>query len=744
MSEPCKYSAPGPTTGVAAWIRSRTALSLWMVAILTGSGDAAAQTEKTQKGSAVTDKAAPRHTNRLAQATSPYLLQHAHNPVDWYEWGPEAFEEARNRDKVVFLSIGYSACHWCHVMAHESFEDEEVAALLNLSFVSIKVDREERPDIDEIYMAYTQALTQHGGWPMSVWITPDGTPFHAGTYFPRNDFLQLLQNITDGWNEDRESITKPADSAKAFFSRWGSRAAPTDTAISLKTVDESALQLVRYFDRTLGGLESAANKFPPSMTMDLLLRVYRRTGKAELLEAVDVTLDNMARGGIHDQLGGGFCRYSTDPRWLVPHFEKMLYDQALVASIYLDATQLTKNPLYTRTAADILDYVIDDLQSKEGGFYSSRDADSEGLEGTFYIWTVEQVREVLGEEESRLCCAFFDVSSKGNWFEHLGHAPPGPKNVLRIIKPRKAFAKLHGLDPVDLDRRIDSWRRKLLAARSKRTPPGLDDKVLTGWNGLMIASLAKGARVLNEPRYAKAAAGAADFILTKLRVEGRLLRSYRNGQAHLMGYLNDYAFFIEGLLNLYEATFDPKWLREAKALTDTSIKYYYDPRDGGFFFTANDAEKLIARSKQPRDQAIPSGNSVHAMNLLRLAILFDRKDYREKAESIFKAFGAEAAQSPGAFDRLLCAADFAQDVVKEIAIIGDPAWKETLDLVHTVYDRYLPNKLVVGASDVQTKTDIPLLKAKTRRKGRSAAYVCENYRCRLPVTEPDALAKQLE
>jgi len=690
-------------------------------------------------------KIEPRHTNRLARATSPYLLQHAHNPVDWYEWGPEAFEKAKADDKPIFLSIGYAACHWCHVMEHESFEDEEAAKVLNDGFVSIKVDREERPDIDELYMAYTQALTGGGGWPMSVLLTSDGTPFYAGTYFPKEQLIQVLRQVSEKWKSDRDKITGGAAQARAFFDQWAGSPKPAEGVISLESVDRTAVTLSQHFDRSLGGMSGGGgNKFPPSMAMDLLLRVYRRTANAALREVVDTTLDHMARGGIYDHVGGGICRYSTDPQWLVPHFEKMLYDQAMVSSIYLDGYLVSKNRQYADVARDIFDYVLEDLRSPQGAFYSSRDADSDGKEGKFYIWTVNEIESVLGNEEGELCCKFFDVTESGNWFERLGHAPAGPKNILHISKPPAVFAKMHNLAVEELAAKIRNWREKLAVARAKRTPPALDDKVLTDWNGLMIAALAKGARVLDEPKYAQAAATAADFILANLQKDGRLLRTYRNGEARLTATLGDYAFLIEGLLNLYEATFERKWLDEAKRLADVSIRYYYDDHDGGFFFTASDGEKLLARSKQSQDGAIPSGNSVHAMNLLRLAVLFDRKDLREKNESILRAFAQQASESPGAYERLDCAADFYHDRVKEIAVIGDPASPDTKALIREIYNRYLPNKVVVFAPDKVTDTSIPLLTGKGPIKGRPTAYVCENFKCRLPVTTPDDLARELD
>jgi uncharacterized protein YyaL (SSP411 family) len=695
------------------------------VAIGEKGGSPAGPTQEEGNMKAATE---PKHTNRLIHATSPYLLQHARNPVDWYEWGDEALGKARKEDKPIFLSIGYSACHWCHVMEHESFEDEEVAALLDEHFVSIKVDREERPDIDEIYMAYTQATTGGGGWPMSVWLKPDGVPFYAGTYFPKSALINILKQISEEWQSNREAFNERDGAVRRFFDQWSSGLPLAEAVIPKGTVEEAAKLVARYFDRTHGGTSgSGTNKFPPSMTMELMLRAYRRTGNEDLLEAVRITLDHMARGGIYDHLGGGICRYSTDIEWLVPHFEKMLYDQALVSSIYLDAYQLTKEPLYAYIASDIFNYVMNDLQSSRGGFYSTRDADSDGLEGAYYIWTVEEVVEILGEEEAELFCAYYDVSKNGNWFESRGHAPAGPKNILHIAKPPDLFAKAHGLHVDDLSRRIKQCREKMLTARAKRVEPGLDDKILTGWNGLMIASLAKGARVLDDPRYAESAARAADFVLNELRRDGRLLRTHRNGESRLNGYLSDYAFFIDGLLYLYEASFDRRWLDEAAELNETLIHHYWDAKGGAFFFTAADAEQLLTRSKNPRDGAIPSGNSVQAMNLLRLAILLDRKDYRQKAEGLFRAFAANVEQSPAAFEKLLCAVDHYHDQVKEIAIVGDPGADDTKALIRTVYDRFLPNKVVVHAAEKDAKSnDLPLLKGK------------------VPVTAPDALARQLD
>ncbi|MGB0716546.1 MAG: thioredoxin domain-containing protein, partial [Phycisphaerae bacterium] len=563
-----------------------------------------------------------RHTNRLIDSTSPYLLQHAHNPVDWHEWNEEAFKKARDEDKPIFLSIGYAACHWCHVMEHESFESEDVAGVLNEYFVNIKVDREERPDIDELYMAYTVQATKGGGWPMSVWLRPDGSPFFAGTYFPRERFMQVLMSIADTWQHERERITEGADSAQAWFKAWAAGAPKAEGVIPASVPEQVAGLLAKYFDKERGGMSGGGtNKFPPSMAIELMLRVHAKAPQSVLMQAVDTTLDNMARGGIYDHIGGGICRYSTDVEWHVPHFEKMLYDQAMVSDAYLDAYLVTGNKLHAQVASDIFDYVIEDLQSAEGGIYSSRDADSDGLEGKFYIWTVNEVEDALGEEDAATFCAYYDVKPDGNWYDPTGHAPKGPKNVLHMLQSHDSFAEANNMDAGELSQKLRAWREKLKSIRSHRTHPGLDDKVLTGWNGLMIASLARGASILDEPKYRDAAVRAADFILSQLKRNERLLRSARNGKSRLTAYLSDYAFLVDGLLHLYEATFDRRWLEEAVTLTDTAIEHYHDDNGGGFFFTADDGEELIARSKNPRDNAIPSGNSVMAENLLRLSIL---------------------------------------------------------------------------------------------------------------------------
>ncbi|MBI3933644.1 MAG: thioredoxin domain-containing protein, partial [Acidobacteria bacterium] len=522
-------------------------------------------------------------TNELIHETSPYLLQHAHNPVNWYPWGPEALRLARQQNKPIFLSIGYAACHWCHVMEHESFEDEAVAEVLNEHFISVKVDREERPDLDEIYMNATILFTRgQGGWPMSVWLTPEGKPFYAGTYFPpqnlygRPGFRTVLLRLAEIWREKSAAVMDDASKVTEILSQIHGEKTPgasSGAVLAREAVASVAQQIAGAFDPRQGGLASGSNKFPPSMAMELLLRENRAEPSPALLGVVELTLEKMARGGIYDHLGGGIHRYSTDSKWLVPHFEKMLYDQALVSSIYLDAFLLTGRKEFAETARGIFDYVLRNLRSPEGGLYSTEDADSEGKEGLFYIWTWEQVLDALGDDDGALFASFYDVTATGNW-DHPGdaHVPEGAKNILRVLRPVEEAARIYSMPPAELERRLAAGREKLFAVRERRIHPGLDDKILAAWNGLMIASLAKGAAVFPEPedaaRYRAAAVSATEFVLSKMQQDGRLLRSYRHGHVHLMAYIDDFAFLIEGLLGLYEINGDLRWLNEAERLTE--------------------------------------------------------------------------------------------------------------------------------------------------------------------------------
>ena len=686
-------------------------------------------------------------TNRLIHETSPYLLQHAHNPVDWQPWSPEALAAAKAQDKPIFLSIGYAACHWCHVMEHESFENEEVAAILNQHFVPIKVDREERPDIDDIYMTATMLYSGSGGWPMSVWLTPELKPIFAGTYFPRENnygrpgFKSLLLGIARVWKERRAEIETQADQIVTAIGSLHDLS--RSEVLSAEAITRLARRMAEAYDPDSGGLPSGGtNKFPPSMSMDLLLRVYRQTGDRVALEAAERTLEKMGNGGIYDHLGGGIHRYSTDVRWLVPHFEKMLYDQALVSSIYLDGYQVTGRAMFADRARGIFDYVLRDLRSLEGAFYSSEDADSEGLEGLFYIWTLEEVQKILGEEDAALFASRYDVTEWGNW-DHPGdaHVPDGPKNILQEVRSVETLAKLNGLDPVELEARFVAMRQKLFEARAQRVRPGLDDKILCGWNGLMIAALAKGAAVLDEPRYGEAARLAADFILTCMQQEGRLLATYGKGRARLMAYVTDYAFLTEGLLELYELSGERRWLTEAERLTGVAIRYYWNESGGGFYFTASDHEELIHRSVHGTDNAIPAGNSVMLSNLQRLAVLLGRDDLRAKAAAILETFSGAVEKNALAYDRLLAGLWTWHEGYVEIVILGPASDPRTRELVRTVYQGYLPNKIVVQAEGPDER--LPLLAGRSVIDGQPTAYVCRNYACRQPVISAEALREQL-
>ena len=704
----------------------------------------------------------PQHTNQLIHETSPYLLQHAHNPVDWRPWGPEALRLARERNKPIFLSIGYAACHWCHVMEHESFEDEAVAAILNEHFVPVKVDREERPDLDEIYMNATILFTRgHGGWPMSVWLTPEGQPFFAGTYFPpvdaygRPGFKTVLNHLAQLWKDS--GLELAADAGKVTRILAGMQAPDPAGILPPEALSEAARRMAGAFDAKRGGVSSGPNKFPPSMAMDLLLREHCRSGDRYPLSMVETTLEAMSRGGIYDHLGGGIHRYSTDPQWLVPHFEKMLYDQALVSSIFLDGYVGAARPEFAATARGIFDYVLRNLRSPDGGLYSTEDADSEGMEGKFYIWTLDEIERILdsSSNDARLFAARYDVTERGNW-DHPGdaHVPAGPKNILRIVRSveeaaREVRVKPDGPNGLDnLERRLDAACRKLFAEREKRVRPGLDDKILAAWNGLMIASLAKGAAVLDEPKYYDAASRAADFVLSRMQKDGRLLRSCRGGRAHLMAYLDDHAFMIDALLALYEASGRLRWLEEADRLMAIALEFFGDDEHGGFFFTASDHEQLIVRSKLASDNAIPSGNSVMVSNLLRLGVLLGRSDLRDKAGRTLALYGSAAAQSPFGHERLLAGLDAWHEGFQEIALVGDLASPLAARLLRVVHESYIPNKVVAlldpaWPDAARIAERVPLLTGKQPLQGNPTAFVCRDYACQSPTTDPAALRAQL-
>ena len=691
--------------------------------------------------------------NRLVGETSPYLLQHAGNPVDWYPWGEEALEKARRENKLIFLSIGYAACHWCHVMEHESFEDESVAAILNRDYVSIKVDREERPDLDEIYMAATMLFSGgHGGWPMSVFLTPDQKPVFAGTYFPQQDaygrpgFKTVLRFLQQKWQTEESTLLRDAGKVSDALGQMLGERSGDGQLPGADHVERAAEAIYRAFDHTRGGIASGTNKFPQSLSQELLLRAFRASGHERYRDAVELTLERISLGGIYDHLGGGLHRYATDPAWLVPHFEKMLYDQALVVQVLVDAWQASQDPakkdLFASRVRGICDYVLRDLCSPEGAFYSSEDADSEGQEGKFYIWTREQVGAALGAADARLFASHYDVSDHGNW-THPGdaHVPSGPKNVLQVVRSAKVLANLDSVPVADVEASLARSRERLFKLREQRVRPGLDDKVLTGWNGLMITALARAAAVLDQPRYGEAAARAADFALEHIRSGDRLLATYGKGQARLRAYSTDYAFLIEGLLALYEWNGEPRYLFEAERLTDTLIQHYWDSTGDGFFLTAIDHEDLLLRSKTLQDGATPSSNSVMAGSLQKLAVLLGRADYRGKAGAILRLFVDSSQRTVFQQERLLCALDAWHQGWDEVAIVGPRQDGRTRALLARVHAEFRPNKVLVLAENdgMPAAERIPLLAGRGMVEDRPTAYICRDYVCERPVTEPDEL-----
>ncbi len=698
------------------------------------------------------------HTNALIHATSPYLLQHAHNPVDWHEWGPAALRKAKDENKPIFLSIGYSACHWCHVMAHESFESEEIAAILNKHFVNIKVDREERPDLDDIYMQATMMLNNgQGGWPMSVWLTPDLKPFFAGTYFPpdsrwgRPGFGDLCERIAGVWRERPADIERDAATITKAVSESLTPARPSaSVALDVGMIDTIVDHLTRAMDDERGGLLSGqTNKFPPSMTLDLMMRSASRAPagserRKRIMEKVDLTLTSMANGGIRDHLAGGFCRYSTDREWHVPHFEKMLYDQALVSRAYVNAYLLTADPLYADVAREIYDYVLTDLQSPGGGFYSARDADSEGVEGKFYVWTRDEIMAALDQKAGALFCDYYDVRPQGNWSDP--HAPGEPKNVLRIERPLESVADSHAMTVDAARESLRRSRETLTAIRAQRVPPGLDDKILCEWNGLMISSLAFGGAALDEPRYVDAAVRAgADIFAHQARDGDHLLRARRGDTTTDVAFLTDYASMIEASLELYEATFDRVWFDRAAKLNDATLRRFHNESNGAFYFTPDDHEALITRAQLMRDGATPSGASTQLMNLLRLSVMTGDEELRKTAERLIEALGPEALNAPGASEKLLQGVEFALVGPTEIAFVGDPTKAATQKLLRAAREVYTPNRvmMLLDPRRPEASPRSPLLQDRTLVGDGPAAYVCRNYACQKPETTPAALGALL-
>lgn len=681
--------------------------------------------------------------NRLINETSPYLLQHAENPVDWYPWGDEAFDKAHRQDMPIFLSIGYSTCHWCHVMTRESFSDSEVAGILNQHFVSIKVDREERPDIDSVYMAVCTALTGSGGWPLTIIMTPDRKPFFAGTYFPRNGrygrpgLLELLAKVAELWQKNRDNLIQAADDITAEMQP---RPAPKGE-FSQNTLDRGYRFLKETFDTEHGGF-GAAPKFPTPVNLMFLLRYYRAKGEEPMaLKMVEDTLASLRRGGIYDQIGFGFHRYSTDKRWLVPHFEKMLYDNALLALVYLECGQTTKKPFYGRVAEEILTYLQRDMLSPEGAFYSAQDADSEGQEGRFYTWSREQIKAVLDEPAAELFCRSYGITREGNFEEGL--------NIPNLLGQASGTISIAGGPKKDDEAALEEARQALLRAREQRIHPGRDEKILTGWNGLAIAAMARAAGVLGNAGLLQAADRCAAFIAANLtRSDGRLLAVYTNGKAAYPAYLDDYAFLVWGLLDLWESGFNPVHLAEAMRLTQQQIDLFWNQNEGGFFFTGSDAEALIIRERDAYDGVTPSGNSVSALNLLRLSRITGREELAEKAVALIDSFSGRAGNSPQGHLFLLAAWLLAQTPPLEVVIAGDPSQTNTRTMWETVRGMFVPEAILLSnpGRDLSSQllSLIPGLAGKEVRNGTPLAHVCRNLSCLEPVAEPEKLRQLLQ
>ena len=690
----------------------------------------------------------PKYTNRLFFESSPYLLQHAHNPMNWHPWGDEAFEKARALGRPVLLSVGYSTCHWCHVMEEESFDDEEIARYINENYIPIKVDREVRPDVDAIYMSAVQAMRGRGGWPMTVWLTPDREPFYAGTYFPARDgdrgtsmgFLTLVAKLKEIYDNDPDRIAKQTQDITAAISRAMEPEAGSELPGPQVLHQLASFYKVRFDD--INGGTKGSPKFPSSLPIRGLLRYHRRTGDQRALEMAELTLEKMARGGMYDQAGGGFHRYSTDEHWLVPHFEKMLYDNALLVTAYLEGYQATGRTDFAAVARDILRYVERDMTSSEGAFYSATDADSlnpegEREEGWFFTWTPAEIAEVLGEERAKAVVAYYAVSGKGN-FEG--------RNILHRPKPAAEVAAQLGLPTEKLRSIVDEAREELYAARAERPPPLRDDKVLTAWNGLMISAHAQAALVLGDADYARRAERTAAFLLKNLRRGRRLLRSYNSGQARHNAYLDDYAFLIAALLDLYEATGNADWLREAVELEQVLEEHYQDEQNGGFFMTSDDHEKLLAREKPSYDGAEPSGNSVAVMNLVRLHEFTTEDRYRETAAQALRAFDPILKKSPAALSEMLLALDFHLDTPKEVIIVTPESRGQAEPFLVQLRQTFLPNRILAVVSEPELSGHaklLPLIEGKRAIKGKPTAYVCEKRVCELPTSDPKVFARQI-
>jgi uncharacterized protein YyaL (SSP411 family) len=681
-----------------------------------------------------------KYTNRLVHEASRYLLQHAHNPVDWYPWGEEALRRAKQEDKPILLSIGYSSCHWCHVMEKESFENEAIAGIMNLRFINIKVDREERPDLDELYMSAVQVMTGSGGWPMTVFLTPDLVPFHAGTYFPPEDrggmpgFSKVLVVVSDYYRSHRGEVEKMEGQLKNALHQM-TQMIPSQETVDDKVLPRAFSALESQFDPVCGGFGNAP-KFPSSMALSFLLRYWKGAGSVKALEMVEKSLEKMANGGIYDHLGGGFHRYSVDERWLIPHFEKMLYDNALLSRTYFEAYQATGKELYRDVGEEILNYVLREMKSLGGGFYSTQDADSEGEEGKFYVWTRGEIIKALGKEKGAPFCAYYGVGTGGN-FE-------GERSVLNIASSLEKVSQLYGMPVGELKKVLAEGRQRLYAEREKRVKPGRDEKILSSWNGLMISGFADGFKVSGNERYLDGGKEAAHFILREMRRDGDLMRVFHGGESQVKGYSEDYAFFIQALIDLYEATFELEWLKEAEDLNRSMIDQFWDEKNGGFFFAGKQNEPLIARSKNPYDNAIPSANSVAVFNLIRLGYLTGEESFKSKAEQILHLFHKFLDQHPTGFSQMLSGLSFFLNP-QEIGVIGPRNDPKTRAMLKEIYHAYLPNK-ILSLRDPQESIKEKWLTFLTEKEIPEVptAFVCKGFTCLPSVRNEEELKKILE
>ena len=680
------------------------------------------------------------YTNRLIHETSPYLLQHAHNPVDWYPWGEEALTRARKENKPILLSIGYSSCHWCHVMEKESFENEEIAKIMNQRFINIKVDREERPDLDEVYMNAVQVMTGSGGWPLNLFLTPDLVPYHGGTYFPPEErggmpgFAKVLVIVSDYYHTHRDEIEKLKAQVKEALHQIIEIVPSEEKGPGEEILSKAFDSFEKEFDPDHGGF-GRAPKFPSSMTVSFLLRYWKRAGSAEALSMVELTLEKMADGGIYDHLGGGFHRYSVDGRWLIPHFEKMLYDNALLSKIYFETFLATRKEKYRRVAEEVLNYVRREMTHPEGGFFSTQDADTEGEEGKFYVWSREEIKGILGKERGVPFCAYFGVTPQGN-FE-------GGRNVLHVASTLEKVSEQHGIALPDLGKVLEEGEKKLFAEREKRTRPGRDEKILTCWNGLMVSGFVSGFKATGNEDYLKQAKRSVLFILDRMKKNGRLMRVSKGDRSHTFGYSEDYAFFIQALLDLYEATFETDFLREAESLNQRMIDEFWDNEKGGFFFTGKEDPSLIARTKSPYDNAVPSSNSISVFNLVRLGTLIGDESLKEKADRILRLFSDLISKHPSGFAQMLSGLSFFIEP-EEVGVVGSKHDPVTLSLVHEIYRTYLPNS-ILSLRDPQEPLGgdwLPSLKER-EEMGFPAVFVCRKSTCLPPAKTAEELARLL-